>query len=114
MNVEIRSSRIRGRRRIRSYSAEMAIQRRRQRFRESRVEFEHGGVNWFDSRLRRRVFEGEKCCLIVWWLLINSSWPNGRVGGNDVEILRRANTTPRSPIQSGGVRSWRKSKLQLR
>ena len=45
----------------------MAIQRRRQRFRESRVEFEHGGVNWFDSRLRRRVFEGEVLprCLVV-------------------------------------------------
>ena len=54
-------------RRIRSYSAEMAIQRRRQRFRESRVEFEHGGVNWFDSRLRRRVFEGEVLpdCLVA-------------------------------------------------
>ena len=51
---------------MRTYDAEVAIQRRRRRFRDSRVEFEHGGVNWFDSRLRRRVFEGEVLprCLI--------------------------------------------------
>ena len=52
---------------IRSYCAELAIQRRRQPFRQSRVEFDHGGVNWFDSRLHRRVFEGEVLpdCLVA-------------------------------------------------
>ena len=51
---------------MRTYGEEVAIQRRRRLFRDSRVEFEHGGVNWFDSRLRRRVFEGEVLprCLI--------------------------------------------------
>ena len=44
---------------IRTYREEMIVQHRRRLFRESRVEYDSGGVLWFDSRLTRRIYEGE-------------------------------------------------------
>ena len=45
--------------RIRSYAEEMRVQRRRRLWREERVEFDGGGVRWYDSRISCRIYEGE-------------------------------------------------------
>ena len=45
--------------RFRSYCEEVAVQHRRQLFREKYIEYDSSGVHWFDSRLTCRVYEGE-------------------------------------------------------
>ena len=44
---------------IRSFEEEVRIQERRRLLREKCIEYDHGGVKWYDSQLCRRIWDGE-------------------------------------------------------